>query len=198
MAAMPDFANNRELKHYCPDFRPVRRALRALGARREAPRTQVDTYYRLPAQPVGRLPAHPGGRLPAQPGGQLPEQPGPRWRLKLRVERGRRMLVHYADAYDADVRSVRYALADVPDPAVGRMLASALGVSVVVRKRREQWHAHRTLFNLDTIEGVGRVFEAEVAADDPAEAEALIARYRALFGAYLGPAVGASNEDLLA
>lgn len=174
MAAMPDFANNRELKHYCPDFRPVRRALRALGARREAPRTQVDTYYRLPAQP------------------------GPRWRLKLRVERGRRTLVHYADAYDAGLRSVRYALADVPDPAVGRMLAAALGVSVVVRKRREQWHAPRTLFNLDTIEGVGKVFEAEVAADDPAEADALIARYQALFGAYLGPPVGASNEDLLA
>lgn len=174
MAAMPDFANNRELKHYCPDFRPVRRALRALGARREPPRTQVDTYFRLP------------------------EQPGPRWRLKLRVERGRRTLVHYADAYHAGVRSVRYALADVPDPAVGRMLAAALGVSVVVRKRREQWHAPRTLFNLDTIEGVGKVFEAEVAADDPAEADALIARYQALFGAYLGPPVGTSNEDLLA
>ena len=170
---MPDFANNRELKHYCPDFRPVRRALRALGARPEPPRTQVDTYFRLP------------------------EQPGPRWRLKLRVERGRRMLVHYTDAYDADVRSVRYALADVADPAVGRMLASALGVSAVVRKRREQWHAPRTLFNLDTIEGVGRVFEAEVAADDPAEAEALIAHYRALFGPHLGPPVGTSNEDLL-
>ena len=173
MAAMPDFANNRELKHYCPDFRPVRRALRALGARREPPRTQVDTYYRLP------------------------EQPGPRWRLKLRLERGRRTLVHYADSYDAGIRSVRYALADVPDPAVGRMLAAALGVSVVVRKRREQWHAPQTLFNLDTIEGVGRVFEAEVAADDPAEAEALIARYQALFGPYLGPPVGMSNEDLL-
>ena len=171
---MPDFANNRELKHYCPDFRPVRRALRALGARREPPRTQVDTYYRLP------------------------EQPGPRWRLKLRLERGRRTLVHYADAYDAGLRSVRYALADVPDPAVGRMLAAALGVSVVVRKRREQWHAPRTLFNLDMIEGVGNVFEAEVAADDPAEADALIARYQALFGPYLGPPVGTSNEDLLA
>ena len=170
---MPDFANNRELKHYCPDFRPVRRVLRSLGARREPPRTQVDTYFRLP------------------------EQPGPRWRLKLRVERGRRTLVHYADAYDADVRSVRYALADVTEPAVGRMLAAALGVSAVVRKRREQWHAHRTLFNLDTIEGAGRVFEAEVAADDPAEAEALIARYKTLFGAYLGLPVGASNEDLL-
>ena len=174
MAPMPDFANNRELKHFCPDFRPVRRALRSLGARREPARTQVDTYFRLPAQP------------------------GPRWRLKLRVERGRRTLVHYADTYDADVRTVRYALADVPDPAVGRMLAAALGVSAVVRKRREQWHAHRTLFNLDTIEGVGSVFEAEVAADDPAEADALIARYQALFGAYLGPPVGTSNEDLLA
>ncbi|MCH7656479.1 MAG: CYTH domain-containing protein [Chloroflexi bacterium] len=175
---MPDFVNNRELKHYCPDFRPVRRVLRDLDARREPPRTQVDTYYRLPEQLQG--------------------QAGPRWRLKLRVERGRRTLVHYADSYDGDDRSVRYALAEVGDPAVGRMLASALGVSVVVRKRREQWHAHRTLFNLDTIEGVGRVFEAEVAADDPAEAEALIARYKALFGPYLGPPVGASNEDLLA
>ena len=175
---MPDFASNRELKHYCPDFGPVRRVLRDLGARREPPRTQVDTYFRLPHPPQ--------------------DQPGERWRLKLRVERGRRTLVHYADSYDAAVRSVRYALADVPDPAVGRMLAAALGVSAVVRKRREQWHAHRTLFNLDTIEGVGRVFEAEVAADDAEEAEALIARYETLFGAYLGPPVGASNEDLLA
>ena len=41
------------------------------------------------------------------------------------------------------------------------------------------------------------VVKAEVAADDPAEADVLIARYQALFGPYLGPPVGTSNEDLL-
>ena len=170
---MTGLVQNRELKHYCADFRGVRRVLRAIGARREWTRTQVDTYYKVPARD------------------------GRRWRLKLRVERGRRTLVAYTDEFRDGSRSVEYAVVDVAHPAVGQALASSLGVSAVVRKRREQWASGTTLFNLDTIEGVGRVFEVEVRADEVEQAAARIAEYRALFGPHLGPPVLASNEDLL-
>ena len=171
---MTGLVQNRELKHYCADFRGVRRVLRAIGARRGWTRTQVDTYFRVPEW---------GDR---------------RWRLKLRVERGRRTLVAYTDEFLAEQRLVQYAVVEVAHPAVGRVLASSLGVSAVVRKRREQWRSGTTLFNLDTIDGVGRVFEVEVRVHNAEQAAAQIVEYRALFGPHLGPPVLASNEDLLA
>ena len=165
---MAEWRRNREIKRYCPDFRPIRRILRAIGAQRLAVKRQTDTYYRVP---VGRL--------------------------KLREEGGRRSLIAYADSYDGGLRAVRYRIADAQDAAVGPLLAEALGVSAVVRKRREVWREGRVLFNLDRIEGVGQVFETEVELRKGEDSQAETERLLSLAAPHLGDPIEASNEDLL-
>lgn len=171
---MDPFRRNREIKRYCPDFRPIRRILRQLGASPSRPKTQVDTYYRLPDEP-GQ-----GNR-----------------RLKLRVEPGKRQLIYYADEYANGLRSVNYAIADAADPQLQALLESALGVSVVVRKRREVWRLPGVLFNLDRIDAVGPVFETEVIVAPGEDGDERIDAYLALFASHLGSPIEASNEDLL-
>ena len=164
---MGDWRRNREIKRYCPDFRPVRRVLRAIGAERVGVKRQTDTYYRVAAG-----------------------------RLKLREEGGRRSLVAYADSYDGGLRAVRYRIADAQDHAVGAMLAEALGVSAIVRKRREVWRKGRALFNLDQVEGVGQIFEAELVLAEGDDGQAEAERLLALLAPHLGAPIEGSNEDL--
>ncbi|MDE2766231.1 MAG: class IV adenylate cyclase [Chloroflexota bacterium] len=164
---MGEWRRNREIKRFCPDFRPVRRVLRAISAERIGIKRQTDTYYRVPAG-----------------------------RLKLREEGGRRELIAYADAYGGGLRAVRYRVVDAQDRAIGAMLAEALGVSVVVRKRREVWRGGRTLFNLDRVEGVGQIFEVEIRLADGDDGQAEAERLLALLAPYLGEAIEGSNEDL--
>jgi len=173
MPANDAYRRNREIKRSCADFRPIRRILKRIGATRLNVRTQVDTFFRLPPGPEGE----------------------PR-RLKLRIENRRRQLIYYEDRYDGGLRSVRYQLADVYSAAVGPLLETALGVSAVVRKRRERWHKGDTLFNLDTVERLGTVFEAEVVLMPEDDPDAVVAEYLALFGPYLGEPILGSNEDL--
>ncbi|MCE2469613.1 MAG: class IV adenylate cyclase [Dehalococcoidia bacterium] len=164
---MGDWRRNREIKRYCPDFRPVRRVLRTLGARRVGVKRQTDTYYPVAAG-----------------------------RLKLREEGGGRSLIAYTDAYSGGLRAVRYRVADAQDHAIGALLAEALGVTAVVRKRREVWRGGRVLFNLDRIEGVGQVFEAEIALAAAGDGQAEGERLLALLAPHLGAAIEGSNEDL--
>jgi adenylate cyclase class 2 len=163
-------AHNEEIKRYCADFRPVRRVLRRIQARKVAVKRQVDTYFRVPG----------GGRFD---------------RLKLREERGKRELIGYADRYADGLRSVDYQIVPVAG-AVGELLAASVGVSVVVRKRRELWMLGQTRFNLDTIEGVGTVFETEVVLDAEGPSGGA-EHYLTLFEPYLGERIDGSNEDLL-
>ncbi len=164
---MGDWRRNREIKRFCPDFRPVRRVLRALGARRVGVKRQTDTYYRVSAG-----------------------------RLKLREEGGGRSLIAYADSYGGGLRASRYRIADAQDRAVGALLAEALGVSAVVRKRREVWRKGRVRFNLDRVEGVGQIFEAELALAEGDDGQAEIERLLALLAPCLDDPIEGSNEDL--
>lgn len=162
---------NRELKHYCPDFRPVRRLLRQIGAVAYGEQRQVDYFYHLPD----------GSR-----------------RLKLRVQHGGQTLIYYYDRYGQKSRSVEFQLFEVRDPQLRRVLETALGVRAVVRKRRELWMKGTTKFHLDRVDGVGQVFEVEIAARRGDGAARQLARYRELFGPHLGEPIVGSNEDLLA
>ena len=164
---MGAWRRNREIKRFCPDFRPVRRVLRAIGAERVGVKRQLDTYYRVATG-----------------------------RLKVREEGGRRELIAYADAYGGGLRSSRYRVADARDRAIGALLAEALGVSAVVRKRREVWRSGRTRFNLDRVEGIGQVFEAEIGLADGEDGQAEAERLLVLLAPHLGEAIEGSNEDL--
>ena len=88
----------------------------------------------------------------------------PTGRLKLRAlgpDRGE--LIFYQRADSADPKPSRYHLATVQDPAaLGAVLAAALGVRGIVRKRRRLYLIGRTRVHLDQVEGLGSFIELEV------------------------------------
>lgn len=167
---------NRELKAYCDDFAPVRTLLRDHGAAFVEVKEQVDHYYRLP--PV--------------------DTDGGTRRLKLRIERGKGELIYYREGQERGARTSRFRTASTDDPLMGDVLAAALGVSAVVRKERELWRKDNVVFNLDTVEGVGQIFEVEVQSQDGCDIDRQISEYQMLFEPCLGDHIVGSNEDLVA
>ncbi len=165
-------SQNLEIKRYCPDFRPVRSVLRQIGARHVVTKRQVDTYFNLASEGSTRF-----------------------RRLKIREQLRRAELVGYTDSYVGGLREVDYQVIQVPK-TLKAVLIGALGVSAVVTKRRELWTLPRTLFNLDTIEGVGKVFEAEVVLSEGEMTDAA-ERYLELFERHLGGRIEGSNEDMV-
>ena len=166
---------NREIKAYCPDFGPVRQLLRDKGADFIETKEQVDRYYNLP---------------------ELAEEEGAR-RIKLRTEGERSELIYYRDHQEADTRVSHFQLWPLPDPGTIEVLEAALGMRVVVRKRRELWHKENIKFNLDDVEGVGRIFELEAQDKDGHDIEAQVEEYRRLLVPYIGAYITGSNEDLV-
>lgn len=165
-------SQNLEIKRYCPDFRPIRLVLRQIGARHVVTKRQVDTYFNLAGDGLARF-----------------------RRLKIREQLRRAELVGYADSYAGGLRDVDYEVVRVPK-SLKAVLTGALGVSAVVTKRRELWTLPGTLFNLDTIEGVGRVFEAEVVLSHGETTDAA-RELLELFVPHLGERIEGSNEDLV-
>jgi adenylate cyclase class IV len=165
-------SQNLEIKRYCADFRPIRVVLRQLGARHVVTKRQVDTYFNVASDGSTRY-----------------------RRLKIREQLRRAELIGYTDSYSGGLRDVDYQVIPVPKN-LKEVLIGALGVSVIVTKRRELWTLPRTLFNLDTIQGVGKVFEAEVMLSN-GEVTDKIRRYVELLESHLGERIEGSNEDLL-
>jgi adenylate cyclase class IV len=106
-------------------------------------------------------------------------------RLKLRRQApARGELIHYFRENDAAPRRSDYRIAETCQPdALARLLADALGVGGVVRKRRWLYLAGRTRIHFDEVEGLGRFVEVEVVVragesleEAQAEAEEFLAR----------------------
>jgi homotetrameric cytidine deaminase len=86
-------------------------------------------------------------------------------RLKLREEDDRATLIAYARADEAVARLSAYHLVDVPDPAgMTTALDDALGISVVVTKRRHLLLWDDVRIHLDEVEGLGSWVELEAVA----------------------------------
>ena len=166
---------NRELKCFCPDFRPTRRILRQLGASRHSVKTQTDYFVHLPETPPGT-----GTK-----------------RLKMRFESGRPQLIYYYDRRDSGHGSVDFQLFDVSDSNVKDALEAALGIKAIVKKRREVWRQDNAKFNLDAVEGVGTIFEIEVEEIRGSAAQRQLGEYYRGFEPYLGEQVNGSNKDLV-
>jgi len=169
---------NLELKYFCSDFRPVRALLREIGARKIHAVQQKDYFFNLP----NRKSSHPR-------------------RLKLREENGRHMLVYYERpnfsarlSTKADVKVLT-----VLDSGLREFLSTAFGVKAVVEKKRELWRKGHTVFHLDTVKNVGKVFEIEVwtnpktLSDDKVD----FAKYRRQFLPYLGAIIRGSNANIV-
>ena len=166
---------NREIKAYCPDFGPVRRALTDLGASYVEHTDQVDYYYNLADTPEG----------------------GCRRRLKVRIDKDAPQVIYYEEGQDSGARTSSFRVWGLNGHETKEMLDAVMGIRAVVNKQREIWSKDNVVFNLDEVEGVGRIFEAEIRTEADFDVEAQLREYLDLFGPYLGEQIVGSNEDLV-
>ncbi len=125
---------NLEIKARCTDPEKIRSALRAEGARFIGVDHQTDTYFKT-----------------AQ------------GRLKLREGNIERSLIYYARPEVQDIKRsevVLYHPAGSAD-ALRLTLQQALGVDVVVQKRREIYFIDNVKFHIDEVKGLGTFVEIE-------------------------------------
>ena len=130
---------NIELKSKCPDLAAAREAALRLGARDAGVLEQTDTYFHCTTG-----------------------------RLKLRETAGRAAeLIAYARADHVGVRGSDYHVIPVENPGpLKRGLAAALGVRVIVVKRRELLLWHNVRVHLDRVEDLGNFVEFEAVLGD--------------------------------
>lgn len=164
---------NIEIKARCEEHGRIRRLLEARGARFVGEDHQVDTYFHV---------AH--------------------GRLKLREGTIEHALIQY-DRADAQGPKASHVLLYTPQPggALKALLAQALGVRVVVDKRREIFFIDNVKFHLDRVEHLGAFVEIEaIDADGTLGEDHLRAQcdhYLALFDLPAGALVSGSYSDLL-
>ena len=170
---MMDRRLNIEIKARCEDLDAVRATLAAEGARRVGEDHQIDTYFCVP-----------------------------HGRLKLREGTIERYLIFYERPDDAGPkRSDVHLYEPQPGPALKAVLTRALGVRVVVEKRREIFFVGNVKFHLDQVDGLGRFAEIEAIDQDgsrtPAELRAQCEAFTERLGLAPGAFVAASYSNLL-
>ncbi len=145
----------------------------ALGAERAADLRQTDTYFGVA-----------------------------NGRLKLRETAGREAeLIHYERDESSNRRGSDYGRVPLAEPAALReLMGRALGVSAVVRKRRQLLLLDTTRIHLDNVEGLGDFLEIEVPVTDPsaeADAAARLESLIARLGLDRAEGIRASYADLI-
>jgi adenylate cyclase class IV len=124
---------NLEVKARDPEPAATVRACLALGAHDHGVLRQRDTYFRVPS-----------GRL----------------KLREDLDSGSAELIAYERPDTEGVRESRYERVPV-DPALGALLAQALGVAGVVEKTRRLFLHEHVRIHLDEVEGLGSFVELE-------------------------------------
>ena len=117
-----------------------------------------------------------------------------RGRLKLRrFSDAEGELIYYERPDAQGPTESRYLILPTREPAVLRdALSKALGISGVVRKRREVYHVAGTRVHMDTVEGLGEFIELEAVLGPDESQEDGRARVRELAGE-----LGISDGDLI-
>ena len=124
---------NIEIKARCHDQESIRQILRSENAEFKGTDHQTDTYFRVS-----------------------------QGRLKLREGNIENNLIHYrrADTEGPKQSDVLLFRSD-PGSALKEILTKALGILVIVEKKREIWFIGNVKFHLDLVEGLGSFVEIE-------------------------------------
>jgi len=166
-------ALTRGIKNFVSDFRAIRRILEEIGARKIESKRQVDYFFNLPTDKERKH----------------------SMRLKLRYESGKPKVVYYYDSAQSPKRVSQFRMYKIFDPSLKDLLEACLGTRVMVKKKREVWRKGAAVFNLDAIDGVGKVFELEIEKNTEAKDE--VRHYLNLLKSHLGRPIRGSNEDLV-
>lgn len=170
---------NLELKHYCPDFNKIRIILEKVGAKKLVVKKQKDYFFNLPKNNNSQSP-----------------------RLKLRLEKDVTTLVYYERPPFKRTKDTasKVKLYTVTDKQLLPFLEEVLGVKAIVEKKREVWKKANTVFHLDTIKGVGDIFEVELQKQGKITEKdhAIFKAYQDQLQPHLGNVIKGSNVDLVA
>lgn len=158
--------DNVEIKARAADLGPARAVLAARGARFVGIDHQVDTYFHVASG-----------------------------RLKLREGDIENALIHYERENTAGPKHAKVGLlATTPGSPLKGMLTAALGIDVVVAKRREIHFLGNVKIHLDAVAGLGTFVEIEaIDADGTRPLDVLHGQCAELMAAF-----GIRQEDLLA
>lgn len=168
---------NLELKYRCNDFEGIREELKKIGAKRKNILRQKDYFF------------------------NLPETTGIPARLKLRIQDGKQVLVFYkrADFSEQNSAPADVFLYAVRDKELLNFLCSCLGIKAIVIKKRELWQKENTVFHLDEIENIGKIFEIEIRTNEKnrIKDEQMLQEYKKRLSPFLDKIVKGSNVDLM-
>jgi predicted adenylyl cyclase CyaB len=129
---------NIEIKARCREQESIRKILRSEHAECKGTDHQTDTYFR-----VGH------------------------GRLKLREGNIENNLIHYRrDDKEGPRQSDVQLFRSDPGSSLKEILTKALGILVVVKKKREIWFIGNVKFHLDQVEGLGMFVEIEAIGQD--------------------------------
>jgi len=174
LGTIPRAARNIELKARLSSLDEARKIAERVATERRGTMRQVDTYFHCTSG-----------------------------RLKLREIDGAAMaeLIWYARDDRAEARGSDYRIAPIPQPrALVEALKSAVGIRLVVDKRRELFLHHNVRIHLDEVAGLGMFLEFEAVlgptVDDRRGAEQ-VAWLREQFGLSDEQIVSCSYSDLL-
>ncbi len=168
---------NLELKYFCTDFVSIRSALKEIGAYKEIVKRQKDYFFNLPNANYKR-----------------------NGRMKLRVENRRMTLIYYERP---DFTHSNNGTSDVlllsANQQILNFLTKTHGVTTTVKKTREVWRKDNTVFHLDDIDGVGKVFEIELQKMGllTEKDKKIFEGYKEKVLPFLGKIIKGSNEDLV-
>jgi predicted adenylyl cyclase CyaB len=164
---------NVEIKARCANPECIRTCLRASHAEFRGVDAQVDTYFQVP-----------------------------RGRLKLREGNIENNLIYYERGNEVGPKDSHVSLLPIsPDSPLKNMLVQALGVLVVVEKRREIYFVENVKFHIDEVRNLGSFVEIEaIDATGALGRETLLAQCQAclrLFMLQPEDLVAVSYSDLL-
>lgn len=124
---------NIEIKARCVGTKRIREILKSLNARFIGTDHQIDTYFNIP-----------------------------KGRLKLRQGNIENSLIYYQRVDSAAPKQSDIVIFKTqPNSGLKDILTKALGVKVVVDKRRKIYFIDNVKFHIDTVEGLGKFVEIE-------------------------------------
>ncbi|WNQ08849.1 CYTH domain-containing protein [Paenibacillus aurantius] len=164
----------REAKYRCEDFQEIRKVLQDQQARYVTKKQQTDRIYKVPDPLTGTYSK----------------------RIKVRKEEDKPFMVYIYSRRDREVE-IEFDYFELNDPSIVSMFDTLYGQPVLITKVREVWTKGHAIFHLDSVEGIGLIFEMELLESLVSSGAEEVDRLLQPFQPYLLEKIEGSNEDLL-
>lgn len=164
----------RDTKYFCENFTQIREILNQFQAQFITRKQQEDHIFKI----------------------YDPQTQSNSKRIKIRIENEESLLV-YVYSRSNQESNIEFEYYQVKDAQILPIFTSLYGQAITIKKAREVWSKDHVVFHLDTVEGVGNIFEIELLRSDTTPITVDLEGYKQLFEGYLLEKIEGSNEDLV-